>query len=117
MVWDAETTTDRDRKASAAPPVDEVTIGAQRNTTDARRGRTTLRTLGTRQTDNAQPSDTRDHLRCPSGVSARWNKQELVLTLSPSLIGSAMLINRSRMATTETWSRSTSLDHRRVRPR
>jgi glycosyltransferase involved in cell wall biosynthesis len=31
-------------------------------------------------------------------ASARWNKPELVLTVSPSLIASAMVITRSRMA-------------------
>ncbi|MGA7051840.1 MAG: glycosyltransferase [Mycobacterium sp.] len=31
-------------------------------------------------------------------VSARWNKPELVLTVSPSLLASAMVITRSRMA-------------------
>jgi hypothetical protein len=69
-VWDVETTTDRDRKATAALPVDEVTIDTQRNTTDAGRRHATLRTLRMRQTDNAQPGDTRDHLRRPSGVIA-----------------------------------------------
>lgn len=58
---------------------------------DGRRRRATLRTLRTRQIDNAQPAGIRDHLGVRV-VSACWNKPELVLAVSPSPIASAMVI-------------------------